>query len=381
MLVDLATCRCALIAAAAALCFGSAPTTAAQQQPATVQLVPAQLAGVVRDSTGAPIRDAEVIAPAIGRSLRTDANGKFELKGVVPGRHEVWFRHIGFTSVPFDWQADEGKRVEIDVALHALPHTLDPVLVYGRESRSLHSTSSLAGVVVDSGNVPVPNVDVQLIGTGRTTVTGRDGTFEFRHVPPSILTVRARHVGYGPTTLTMDVKDDEQRSVSLRVRRLAQTLDAMVTEASGYGAADQAWREFDQRSHWMSRSGDAKLLGPEQLVPKGSMGIDWVLRPYVVEDMSRANSHITTAGMSAPDPTGGKFDAADVCVLENGVRPRLLPLSAYDADDVDRVEYYPPDRDDTHTIEPRMSILRPCMRDPQTGHIPAYYVVWLKNGR
>ena len=69
------------------------------------------------------------------------------------------------------------------------------------------------------------------------------------------------------------------------------------------------------------------------------------------------------------------------CILENGIQFRHWPLELYGADELDRVEYYPPappEREYTGTIEPRMQA--ECRQGMNGGH-PAWYVVWLKGAR
>src|SRR5215217_7538086 len=179
--------------AALLVCVAAIPRSASAQNPTrTIEAVPAELAGVVKDTLGNPVRDGEVIIPVLKKSARTDRDGAFALLGIVPGvAHEVWFRRIGFESVRFVWTGEEGKRVEIAVTLHRLPNTLDPTVVWANETKSLTSTSMVSGIVVDSAGVPVAGADLQLIGADRATKSAEDGTFEFRHVPPGTVTLRA----------------------------------------------------------------------------------------------------------------------------------------------------------------------------------------------
>jgi hypothetical protein len=360
-----------------------APAVRAQTAPPTVQLVAGELAGIVRDTAGTPLRDAEILLPVVGRSARTNADGRFVLSGIAPGANEAWIRHIGHMTVPFDWTAEEGKRVEIAVTLRPLPNTLDPVVVWASESKSLRSTSMVFGLVVDSAGLPVPNADLQLIGTGRVTVSGADGSFEFRHVPSGTMTLRARRMGYTPGVLTMEIQSDDQRAVTMRVRRIDQLLDTVrITEASGYGRTDAAWQEFGVRQRW--RSGDAKLIGPQRFAEAGGMPLDKLLGPYLVDAGSRAPREI--------DPNNGGREPKVVvtppipdseCILENGITPRLVPLRIYSADEIDHLEYYPaapPEREYTGTIAARMRIFPFCSSD-RTGEHRAFFVLWLKSAR
>jgi hypothetical protein len=343
----------------------------AAQTPRTVQLVPSELAGVVRDTTGAPLRDAEIVLPFVGKSVRTDSAGAFAVLSVAPGAHDVLFRRIGFTSVQFTWTGIEGQRTNVSITLLPLPNTLDPVRVWANESRSLGSRSTISGIVVDSAGVPVAGADVQLIGAGRSTASANDGTFEFRHVPPGTLTLRVRRLGYTPAALMVELGDDDQRAVSLRIRRLVQTLDAVtVTAESGYGASDAAWREFDLREKWRSNSGGAVSIGPKRLQEAGKMPLDFLLLSYQDAQPGRSPSRLT--GLQ--------------CVLENGIQARYIPLGLYAANEVQRVEYYPAalkiaeDREYTGTVEARVNRYPQCAKNPYGGHA-AYFVVWLNNAR
>jgi hypothetical protein len=358
-------------------------SVSAQQPTRTIEAVPAELAGVVRDTLGNPMRDAEVGIPILKKSARTDGNGTFVLAGVVPGiSHEVWFRRIGFESVRFVWKGDEGKRTEIAVTLRPLPNTLSPTVVWANETKSLASTSVVSGIVVDSAGAPVAGADLQLIGADRTTKSAADGTFEFRHVPPGTVTLRARRMGYAPGALMIELERDDQRDVAIRIRRIAQTLDTVnVTEASGYGKTDVAWREFGRRERWRSNSGLEVTLGPRRLAEAGSMPLDWLLDPYMknLPGGNRPPRSIVSSKAARINVPEGGLGAA--CILENGLVFRHWPLALYSANELDRVEYYPPsppEREYTSTIWPRMQGV--CGRGHDGGH-PAWFVVWLKGAR
>jgi hypothetical protein len=298
--------------------------------------------------------------------------------------HEVWFRRIGFESVRFVWKGEEGKRVSIAVTLQRLPNTLDPTVVWANETKSLSSTSMVSGVVVDSAGAPVAGADLQLIGAERTTKSAEDGTFEFRHVPPGTVTLRARRMGYAPTTLMIELEKDDQRDIAIRIRRLVQTLATVnVTEESGYGKTDVAWREFGLRERWRSNVGLDVTLGPKRLREAGGMPLDWLIAPYEGNPAGRNRGRTS---LIAGNSTRMGIPAETVlpgaaCILENGIQFRHWPLSLYSADELERVEYYPaapPEREYTHTIEPRMQA--ECVRGMDGTH-PAWYVLWLKGAK
>ena len=162
---------------------------AAQNAPPATAI----LAGVIRDSTAAPIADAEIIVRDIGRTGRTDARGAFELRDVPAGAHEVWFRRLGYTTIEYNWRARAGERTEIAVTLHAIPRRLDPVVVRAQEDRRTRGTSSILGLVVDTSGTPVEEAEVQLVGADRIGVTRANGGFSFRPLTSGTYLIKVRN--------------------------------------------------------------------------------------------------------------------------------------------------------------------------------------------
>ena len=84
---------------------------------------PARLDGVIRDSLGAPIADAEVFLRNTNRGARSNAQGPFTLDDIPPETYEVWFRRLGYESAQYAWTARSGVRTEVAVTLHMLPRS------------------------------------------------------------------------------------------------------------------------------------------------------------------------------------------------------------------------------------------------------------------
>ena len=227
-----------------ALCIAgglNAVSVAAAQNPAQPALPPATMAGVVRDSTGAPIADAEVVVREMTQGTRTNARGEFTLRDVSPGAYQVWFRRLGYRSIDYNWDARPGERTEVTVVLHAIPRTLDPVVVRAEEDRRLKGSSSILGIVVDSAGTPIEEAEVQLVGANRLGVTRPNGGFLFRPLPVGQYLIRVRKLGYVPTNMTLNLVDHDDREVIIKMRGLPVKLDAMVTaERSGYAPDDHA---------------------------------------------------------------------------------------------------------------------------------------------
>jgi hypothetical protein len=338
------------------------------------------LAGVVKDTLGNALRDVEISIQEAGRAAKSDSAGAFMLTQVPPGVHEVWIRRIGFIIVQFRWTAKANERVETAITMRPLPHTLDPVVVYANESKEMKSKSLVRGTVLDSAGFPVQGAEVQLIGTGRATVTDDNGAFIFRHVSPGELMLRARLLGFSPAATRLKLGDDDQREIFLRMGNLAHTLDEVVVrEQSGFGRSGQAFKEYDQRARFRMHT-SAVVLGPERLAELGSTPLDLLARGFPAGRTRGPTSII--AGNSTPIRHGGTGVEGDACILENGYRPLRRPLRAYAASDIDMLEFYPappPETEPTNTILYRMTGVPGCDGNP--GQHPAYYVLWLKGAK
>src|SRR6478672_4616345 len=99
-----------------ALCIAgglSAVSVAAAQNPAQPALAPSTIAGIVRDSTGAPIADAEIVVRELTQGTRTIAGGEFNLGEGPRGVSRVGFRGRGFGSLNYNGEARQGERPEL----------------------------------------------------------------------------------------------------------------------------------------------------------------------------------------------------------------------------------------------------------------------------
>jgi hypothetical protein len=87
---------------------------------------------VQRDSTGAPVPDAEVIIADLALSGSTDARGQFRIAGITPGQHRIQIRKIGFsfTEQSIDFGAENVDRTLTMTRIT----TLDSVMVTSRYS-------------------------------------------------------------------------------------------------------------------------------------------------------------------------------------------------------------------------------------------------------
>jgi hypothetical protein len=355
------------------LCLGTA-SAAAGQNPAQPALAPATIAGVVRDSAGAPIADAEVVVRELTQGTRTNARGEFTLRDIPPGAHQVWFRRLGYRSVDYNWEARPGERTEVNVVLHGIPRTLDPVVVRAEEDRRLKGSSSILGLVVDSAGTPIDEAEVQLVGANRVAVTRPNGGFLFRPLPVGPYLMRVRKLGYAPTTMTLSLVDHDDREVVIRMRALPVKLDAMViAERSGYAPDDHALEDLDKRMRWQNFR--TIVAGRDKLSEFGTMGLDQVISGLGVTGAIASATQMGQArqlGRGRIRPSG----FGDDCILLNGKTQLHQPLYTFKADQVEMIEVYPPGSEVTGTISTKMRT-NECRALSLFQH-PTYYVVWLR---
>jgi hypothetical protein len=349
---------------------------ASRAQAQGTPLLPATLAGTIRDSLGKPIPDAEIVIPEISRGVRTNSDGQFVLTGISPGRYDVWFRRLGYESARFNWAARTDERVDVAVTLHMIPRRLKPMVVRANEDKRMRGRASILGVVVDSTGAPIEEAEVQLVGANRTAVTRPNGGFLLTGLPVGPYVIRVRKIGFAPNVLHIELQDGEEREVAIKIRSLVRVLDAMqVNEESGYGRDQVAWDELEKRRRWQSFRD--VVLGPEELKRWYSLPLDMATRGMLGGPTAprAVTSFGHTQRAEAADP-----NADDACILLNGITAIRQPLRVYGANDLDLIEIYPPGGDLSGTIGARMSGVRGC--EPNgLGRTPTYYVLWLKGHR
>jgi hypothetical protein len=85
--------------------------------------------GWVRDSTGAPIGDADVSVPAMRLLVHTDSTGAFTLRGLDAGAVTLNVRHLGYTPQSLNFQVRPASADSLIIALRAIPQVLDALRV------------------------------------------------------------------------------------------------------------------------------------------------------------------------------------------------------------------------------------------------------------
>ncbi|HEY9229773.1 MAG TPA: carboxypeptidase regulatory-like domain-containing protein [Gemmatimonadaceae bacterium] len=310
----------------------------------------AALSGVVRDVAGSAIAGVEV--SLIGESLvaRSDSLGRFILRDIPPGGHVALFRRIGYTSVEYRWVARANSEQQVAVVLSPVTKQLDRVIVEAPGATRPRGTSSIGGTVSDSAGRPVAGADVRLLGAGLSTVADSSGRFEFRLLAAGSYIIRARRLGLAPNAYVIQIVDDDNRSVSLKLRGLSKGARDTAS-ASGYGVSDIAFDAFDRRA----RVTPGVLLGPGALFQANRASLEFVLHQY------RARS--------------GESDDGD-CLLIDGRRGVFQPLRTFTSLDVQLVEVFRSTAFVDDAVMSAMAGIRECQGT--VNRHPPYFVLWTR---
>ncbi len=96
------------------------------------------------------------------------------------------------------------------------------------------ATGTITGRVTEAGNgAPVPEAQVNVVGTTLGARTGPDGNFTIRGVPAGQVRVRALRIGYTEGTQTVTVAAGATATVTFTLQRSAVQLQEVVTTATG----------------------------------------------------------------------------------------------------------------------------------------------------
>ncbi|HEY4303938.1 MAG TPA: carboxypeptidase regulatory-like domain-containing protein [Gemmatimonadaceae bacterium] len=337
------------------LTFGVAAHLKAQT-PAT----PASLSGVVRDVAGAPLVNVNITLEGEGRITQTDTAGHFTLANVPTGSHATLFRRIGYRSVEYRWVAQPNRGLQIAVAMTPAPRALERVVVEAPGSTRRRGTSSIGGTVSDSAGKGVASADVRLLGSGLSTTTDSGGTFEFQSLAAGAYIVRARRAGVASGNYVMQLADDDNRGITLKLYGLPKRVGARDSaNASGYGVADVPFDAFDRRARTNARY---PILGPADLFRRQGASLDITLQQY------RENVPTARDQMNEGD-----------CLIVDGRRATSQPLRTFTSLDVQMVEIFRKNAFVDDYVVTQMDGIRECRGT--MDHHPPYFVLWTRRLR
>ena len=230
--------------------------------------------GRATDAKGKPVAKAEAevvfwtehMTTSLGKPVRGDAEGRFEIKALPPGRHyginvsdKAYERVTRNVS-----QETESRRIELESCELAL------------------ADQRIAGVVLDSDDKPIANASIFGYGEGQPSVNGKTdakGRFSFKQVCAGPIQINANAPNGGFGSIATE-GGDTNITVQIGVRetyaapRAASKVTGMVTDPDGKPAT-QVWvslfPSFSPAEKQTDSEGRFTLtFNPDQFGPMGA---------------------------------------------------------------------------------------------------------------
>ncbi len=360
-------------AALALLLLAGASSATAQQAPAPGLGI---VSGTVRNNAGGGIADAVIRVVGSERSALSLADGRFLLDSIPAGMRQIAVTRIGYLPARADLLIRPDSAIVLAITLVPDGRQLDAVVITARYR------NRLGGFVLDETDAPMPGASVSLVGSDRTATADSLGAFVFGELPPGAYLLEARALGFERGRYPVQMRADLDRTVTLRLR----TGPMALTRMDMHNAVVVA-REAESR-HSMRRRAGTAIITREELAVMGRVGLDIALGNSTARDLFRR---------AAPD---------SYCVLVDGIRPLsrgVMSLSedhgrggtglgfageakappsegwlrSFFADEVEMVELYPKNTDDSFTLCSRFTWGSGCACSPSQINPPSV-VIWMR---
>jgi len=127
---------------------------------------------------------------------------------------------------------------------------------------SAQQTVAVAGRLLDAeSGRPIEGATVDLLELGAGAVTDSLGSFRIQGVPPGEYVLRVRHLAYGVHVHAVDVPEDEDLSIELKLSPQALALEPLEVEVSGRPRAENTSTNVITRVQIEKMIGRARNIG------------------------------------------------------------------------------------------------------------------------
>ncbi|MBL0171227.1 MAG: carboxypeptidase regulatory-like domain-containing protein [Gemmatimonadaceae bacterium] len=278
-------------------CASSVCSTVEAQSIALRAPGPNSLSGVVTDSLGNFIAEADVYISSLKRRVRTNGDGSFLFEKLKPGTYDVGARRLGYVARSYRVVVgDDGGTVNIRMI--RIGFSL-PSMVTTAER------TGLSGVVGDSAYGAMSDVVVRVIGNEAHTFTDSAGAF-FLPLKPGRYMVELKRDGFSTQRVGVSIPEHEGRKIA-----------AWMIPRQGRPNPLEGANVFEMSQRLMRASPVwSKYYTREDMAKQG---------------ISEIRQVVNMAAMKLVDP--------DCPVLIDG-GPKTLPVWQLSAGDVEFVELY-----------------------------------------
>ena len=180
----------------------------------------------------------------------TDSGGAFRICGLP-------------SSLSASMQARRGSTVtgEIPIALgDQLPQLFSRILTLpATDSAATTGNATVSGVVTLEGSATNAGTRVELTGTNSVAMTDEKGEFTMRNVPSGTKVLLARHLGFNPESVPVDLTSRQPQRVTIKLAKYVAVMDPVLVTARRTLALDKVG--FNERR----KSAIGYFLGPERL--------------------------------------------------------------------------------------------------------------------
>ena len=136
---------------------------------------------------------------------------------------------------------------------------LRTLLLSRADSGTKVGNATVTGRVILEGSATNAGSRVEVVGTGVVALTNEKGEFTLRNLPSGSHVLLARHLGFGASTVPVDLSAREPKQVTIRLPKFVAIIDPVVVTARRSAGLDKVG--FTQRK----KSGSGYYLDPEQI--------------------------------------------------------------------------------------------------------------------
>jgi hypothetical protein len=190
--------------------------------------------------TNRPLDDAIVELPELGVRAVSDAEGRFGLPDLPPGRHPIRVERLGYDVL--DGMLEVPGNPNFVALMTPATDVGDP-----------NAAGQIVGLVTEAGERSLAAVDITVLGQERArTLSNQQGRFTIRDVQPGLAVVRFARIGYAPRTATLIVQPGRTAEVvatmaiePIELEAIEVTVRSRDLERDGfYSRADAGFGTF-----------------------------------------------------------------------------------------------------------------------------------------